>query len=1000
MTADELTRGTVFAGRYEIIEELGAGGMGKVYRAFDKKLEEEVALKLIKPEIAADKKTVERFQNEIKVARKISHKNVCRTHDLHEDGRTLYLTMEYVRGEDLKSFIKRSKVLSTGTSVFIARQVAEGLADAHKLGIVHRDLKPGNIMIDKEGEAKIMDFGIARAMREKGITGEGAIIGTPEYMSPEQVEGKPTDQRSDIYALGIILFEMVTGRVPFEGDTPFTVGVKQKSEPPKDPRGLNAQIPQDLSRLILCCLEKDKEKRYQSADELRIDLDRIERGIPTAERPIPKRKTATAKPITLTISRKKLFVPVSIFIVLVIAGMILWRVLPTKKLAPLPSLSRKPSLAVLPFENYSGDVSLENWRYGFPELLITGLSSSKYLKVLRQDEVNGVLKKLNLTEGKALTSDNIKKIAQEAEVNSLLEASFVKAGPNFTITAALVSGQTGETQATLSMKAQSIENILGGGLDGLVKEIKQGLHITEEQMASDIDVEIGKVMTRNPEALKYYVEGERLHLDIKYDEAIVSLQKAVELDPEFAMGYRLLGAIYGNLGQSVKKKENYEKAFQLKDRLPPREYYIVQGSYYGQAEATYPKAIEMYKKVLNIYPDDYLGNHLLAVIYNDSGELNLAVEHYSKILKSRPRDLLEYSNLSDLYSMLGEKERATQTMKEFVANNPGNDSGHYRLGLCYIIQRRFDLAMQELDQAIALCPDKRVLYTGLKGDIHFLKDEPEEAAGSYRAWLDNAKSDEEKGNAVYCLSNVDILKGRPEEALTRFKSYQKLFEKTDPLFFHYVRGFACLSSQRPELALEEFKKAYALVPESEVAWKREPYFWEAVAQLEIGNLPEAEKLTREIDRLTPEPIRKAGGYFILYLRGRLGLARKNLSDALKLLDEALAYCPGESYYAALGTFRINALCLNSLASACFEVGDIDGAIKHYEKIGLLTLGRYNGGDLYARSFYNLGKIYEQKGLKSKAGENYEKFISLWKDCEPRFRPLVEDARQRLEAASR
>jgi tetratricopeptide (TPR) repeat protein/TolB-like protein len=817
-------------------------------------------------------------------------------------------------------------------------------------------------------------------------------------MSPEQVEGKPTDQRSDIYALGIILFEMVTGRVPFEGDTPFTVGVKQKSETPKDPRGLNAQIPQDLSRLILCCLEKDKEKRYQSADELRIDLDRIERGIPTAERPIPKRKTATAKPITLTISRKKLFVPVSIFIVLVIAGMILWRVLPTKKLAPLPSLSRKPSLAVLPFENYSGDVSLENWRYGFPELLITGLSSSKYLKVLRQDEVNGVLKKLNLTEGKALTSDNIKKIAQEAEVSSLLKASFVKAGPNLIITAALVSGQTGETQATLSMKAQSIENILGGGLDGLVKEIKQGLNITEEQMASDIDVEIGKVMTRNPEALKYYVEGERFHLDLKYEEAVVSLKKAVELDPEFAMAYRLLGTIYENMSQFAQKKESYEKAFRLKDRMPQREYYILQGDYYGQSEATYPKAIEMYKKVLEIYPDDYLGNHMLGVKYAESGELNLVVEQYSKILKSRPRDLLIYSNLSETYLMLGEKEKATQTMKEFVANNPGNDSGHYRLGLCYIMQRRFDLAIQELDQAITIRPDKRLVYTANKGDIYYYKDDPEEAVGSYRTWLDHAKSDEDKMGAVWCLNCVDILKGRPEEALARLKSYQKLFEKTDPLAFHYNEGFAYMASRMPELALEEFKKAYALVPESEVGEKRAGYFWEAVAQFEIGNLPEAEKLTREIDRLTPESIRKAEGHVILYLRGRLELARKNLPDALKLLNEAVARCPGENYYGS--NFHINALCLDGLASACLEIGDVDNALKNYEKITLLTISRYSWGDLYAKSFYNLGKIYEQKGLKSKAAENYEKFISLWKDCEPRFRPLVEDARQRLEAASR
>jgi serine/threonine protein kinase/tetratricopeptide (TPR) repeat protein len=984
----ELTTGSIFASRYQIIEELGHGGMGRVYRALDKKLNEEVALKLIKPEIALDKGTLERFQNELKVARKIGHRNVGRMYELMEDQGLHFITMEYVPGQDLRGLIRQSKQLSIGTAVAIAREVNEGLAEAHRLGVVHRDLKPSNIIIDKDGNARIMDFGIARSLKGKGITGAGVMIGTPEYMSPEQVEGKEVDQKSDIYSLGVILYEMTTGHVPFEGDTPFTIGVKHKSERPRNPRELNTQLPEDLSRLILRCLEKDKAKRYQTAEELRTDLEKVEQGLPTTERLAPKRKSITSKEITVKFTPKKLFIPAAGLIVLGVIAIFLWHPSPHK----LVVSSGKPSLAVLPFENYSGDVSLENWRYGFPELLITGLSSSKYLKVLRQDEVNGVLKKLNLSEGKALTSDNIKKIAQEAEVSSLLKASFVKAGANFIITATLVSGQTGETQATLSMKAQSIENILGGGLDGLVKEVKQGLNITQEQMASDIDVEIGKVMTRNPEALKYYVEGERFHLDLKYDEAIASLNKAVELDPEFAMAYRLLGVVYKLLGQYAKSKENYEKAFQFKDRMPPREYYILQGDYYHQSEATYPRAIEMYKKVLDIYPDDYLGNHMLAVTYGDLGEINLGIEQYSKILKSRPKDLLIYTNVADGYSTLGEQEKATQTMKEFVANNPGSDSGHYWLSCYYIMQRRFDLASQELDQAITIRPDK-TLYTGWKGDIFYYKDDPEEAARFYRTWLDNTKNDQEKAGAVKSLICIDILKGRPEEALIRLKSYQKVFEKIEPLYLHFDKGFAYMASQMPELALEEFKKADALVPESDVPNKRERYFWEAVAQLETGNIPEAEKLTREIDRLIPGFMRKSNSS-IPYLRGRLTLARKNLPDALKLLDEAVAHCPGETVG---GWGEPNAFYLDSLASAYLEMGDVDNALKNYEKIALFTYGRKDWGDLYARSFYNLGKIYEQKGLKSKAAENYEKFISLWKDCEPRFRPLVDDARKRLAA---
>jgi serine/threonine protein kinase len=293
-----LSRGTLFAGRYEVIEELGRGGMGRVYKVYDQKLKEVIGLKLIHPEISVNSQAIDRFRNELRYARKIGHRHVGRMFDLGEQDSQFFITMEYVEGENLKSFIRRSGHLTPRKAISLAKQVCEGLAEAHRLGVIHRDLKPQNIMIDREGSARIMDFGIARFTEAEGITGSGVMIGTPEYMSPEQVETGDVDKRADIYALGVILYEMVTGHVPFAGDTPLAVLIKHKSETPRNPQETNPLVSLAVTRVILKCLEKDRGRRYQSAEELHQDLTKAEQGLFQAEkdtmakaRPLLKRPT-------------------------------------------------------------------------------------------------------------------------------------------------------------------------------------------------------------------------------------------------------------------------------------------------------------------------------------------------------------------------------------------------------------------------------------------------------------------------------------------------------------------------------------------------------------------------------------------------------------------------------------------------------------------------------------------------------------------------------------
>ena len=269
---DRLCPGSIFAGRYKIIEDLGSRRTGQVFKALDAKTNETIALKIIAPDVAADSKAIERLRDELQAAGKISHRNICRVSLLGQDKETYYIAMEYVQGESLKSMIHMTKRLRLGTIVGLARQICAGLAEAHRQGVIHGDLKSANIMVDQEGNARIVDLG----------TGAAAVPGTPEYLSPEQAVGQKPDQRSDIYSLGVILYEMVTGSVPFKGGYPPEILSRQIHELPEPLRSMNPELPGMLNRVILRCLEKKRESRYQSAEELLRDLEEAQTSIMTA----------------------------------------------------------------------------------------------------------------------------------------------------------------------------------------------------------------------------------------------------------------------------------------------------------------------------------------------------------------------------------------------------------------------------------------------------------------------------------------------------------------------------------------------------------------------------------------------------------------------------------------------------------------------------------------------------------------------------------------------
>jgi serine/threonine protein kinase/tetratricopeptide (TPR) repeat protein len=1006
----ELTVGLTFFNRYQVLEELGKGGMGRVYKVLDKEINEKIALKLLNPKIATDQRTIKRFRNELKYARQISHKNVCRLYDFREEEGIHYITMEYVPGEDLKSSIKRIGPLSAGKAIFLAKQLCEGLREAHKLGIVHRDLKPRNIMIDKEGNVRIMDFGIARSLRTEGLTDTGIMIGTPEYMSPEQVEGRETDQRSDLYSVGVVLYEMLTGTVPFQGDTPISIAVKHKTEVPPDPRALNPQIPEELSIVILKCMEKDQEKRYQNVNELLSILNHLEEKYPTTESILPGKSPFSSTIKTPRNIMKSVTLSL-IFVAVVIAGIIMWRFVPP---AITPPTQSEHSLAILYFENNTGDEGFNHWRKALAELLITDLSQSKYLTVISGDKIFEILQQLNLENTTSYSSKDLNSVANRMNVNHLLRGGFAKAGDNFRVDITIQKAGSGEHLGSDSVEGFGEESFFSM-VDELTRRIKGIVNLSSEEIASDTDEAIQKITTSSPEAYKYYTEGRKFQLKGDYPRSIAFMGKAIEIDPEFAMAYRGIAISYGNLGYHSFRMKNLQKALELTDRLPNQERYLVEGDlenlslestdhisdlekylieadFYKLSERTYDKAIEAYNKVLELEPNNRSANINLGNLYRAVEQWDKAIQRYKVCIENKDETIYPYTNLADAYEGKGLYDRAVNILERYLISYQIDTMSsaivHRYLALNYLYQAKYDQALKEVGKAFSLDPDHPYNFR-LRGDISQLKGDLIQAEKEYRALLEN-KEENAQIWARHRLGTLFLLQGKFNDSENQIKQLIELHGKNVVSGYNVYLIYIYFKSGQLQKAFKEADHLFKTALETgDAASQREALLYRGIIQLEMGLLEEAKQSTNRLKEFIQQSINKKEIRTYYHLMGRINLKENHFSKAIGNLEKAISLLPFQN-----APEDQHAFYRESLARAYYQSGDFDKAQEEYERIISLTSGRLFYGDIFAKSHYRLGNICQKKGQKEKAIDHFEKFLDLWKEADQNL-PEIIDAKSQL-----